>query len=114
MEGTAGAVPAILEHLRLILQAGTVHPGFQRLFQVRAKAAGGRQAHPLDLIQIHLALLAVHTAQGDIHTGDGLFGDEDGIVHAEGLPGLDAQILILELILTQDNSVHTLALEVDH
>ena len=40
-------------------------------------------------------------------------GHEHGIVHAKALTGLDLDLAVLKGILTQDDAVHTLALEVD-
>ena len=113
MEGTAGAVPAVLEDLGHELHAGAVHPGFEGLLHLDAQAAGGRQAHPLDALEVDDLPAAVDIAQGDVHAGDGLLGDEDGIVHAEALAGLCGKVTVLELVLTEDDAVHALALEVD-
>ena len=113
MEGTAGAVPAVLEHLRLILEPGAVHAGFQRLLQLRGQTAGRRQTHTLDAVQMHHTLAVVHIAQRNIHAGDCLCRDEHGIVLPEQLAGLYLKIPVLELVLAQDHTVHALALEVD-
>ena len=113
MEGTAGTVPAVLEHLRHILEAGAVHPAFQCLFQLRTQAARGRQADALDGIQMHDLFAAVYILQDHIHAGDGLLGHEHGIIHAKAFTGLDLDLAILKGILTQDDTVHALTLEVD-
>ena len=113
VEGTAGAVPAIFKHLRLILQLRAVHAGFQRLFQLSRQALGGRQAHALDAVQMHHPLAVVHVAQRNIHAGDGLCGNEHRIVHAKQFAGLYFQVTVLEPVLAQDHAVHALALEVD-
>ena len=113
MEGATGAVPAVLEDLRHILHALPVHPGFQRLLQFRTQAARGGQPDPLDGVQMHDLFAAVYVFQGHIHAGDGLLGHEHRIVHAEAFAGLDLDIAVLELILTEDDAIHALALEVD-
>ena len=113
MEGTAGAVPAVLEHLRLILEPGAVHAGLQRLLQLRSQTAGCGQTHTLDAVQMHHALAVVYIAQGNIYAGDGLGRDEHGIILPKQLAGFYLQIPVLELILAQDHAIHTLALEVD-
>ena len=96
MERTAGAVPAVFKHLRLILQLRAVHADLQRLFQLCGQAFGGRQAHALDGIQMHHPLAVVHIAQRNIHAGDRLGGNEHGIVHAKHFAGLHFQIAVLE------------------
>ena len=113
MEGTAGAVPAVFKHLRLILEPGAVHAGFQRLLQLRSQTAGCGQTHTLDAVQMHHPLAVVHIAQRNIHAGNCLCRDEHGIVLPEQLAGLYLKIPVLELVLAQDHTVHALALEVD-
>ena len=38
---------------------------------------------------------------------------EHRIVHAEALAGLDLDVAVLELVLTEDDAIHALALEMD-
>src|SRR5699024_5453661 len=73
----------------------------------------GRQPDPLDGVQPDHPLAVVDVAKGYVHAGDGLLGDKDGVVHPEQLAGLDVQVPVGELVLTEDLAAGGLALEMD-
>ena len=113
VEGAAGAVPAIVQHLGSIFQSLAAHPLFQSSFQLCGQTAGRRQADPLGLLQLHHLFAVVNLFQDHIHAGDDLIGDKDGIVHPEQFAGFDVQIPILEIRLAEDDAAGSLAFEQD-
>ena len=100
VERTAGAIPALLDHLGDIFHILAPGAFAQLLCQSGRQLTRGRQAQALIFAQRHgLAALQKHLVQLHIHTAHRLVADIHGIVHAKqiALPGADVFVVILVL-----------------
>ena len=113
MECAAGAEPAVLVILRYAGQLGIAGALLQCLGNGAGQHAGQVEAHTLIAAQVNAAAVQEGAVLLDLNAGDRRITDINGIITAEHSAGLGVELLIVEVILTQDLTCGILAFKVD-